>query len=175
KAIDDLNDEQTRIQKQLNHVNDLISIWDDWKNLQDSYASFKDLPIINNFPDKGSDKLDRLQEKMDEITSNVTSIQNDLEKNAIEQKDIHVDEVLLNKRDEILNLGNGIDKYRSERESLPALERMVNDELSNLKGLFDELGLGWNEEKLNQFDHSIPAKETVIQKRKAINDIEDTI
>ena len=175
KTIEDLNDKQTKIQKQLNHVNDLISIWDDWKNLQDFDASLKDLPIINDFPDKGSDRLDRLQEKMDEITSDITSIQNDLEKNAVEQKDIHVDEILLNNRDEILNLGNGIDKYRSDRESLPALERMVNDEQSNLRDLFNELGLGWDEEKLNKLDHSIPAKETVIQKRKVINDIEDTI
>ena len=175
KTIKNLNSEQKEIQKQLNHVNELISIWDDWVNLQDSYAALNNLPTIHDFPEKGFDKLDRLQEKMDEITSKITLIQKDLEKNTVEQKDIHVDEILLNKRDEIFNLRNGIDKYRSDRESLPLLKRNVDDEQSNLRDLFNELGAGWDEEKLNQFDYSIPAKETVIQKRIAIKDIEGTI
>ncbi len=175
KAIDNLKGEHSEIQKNLNHILDLISIWDDWGNLQDARISLENLPKIEIFPEKGVDNLDRIQEKMEEFTNTISLLQEELEKNGIEQKDIHIDQDLLRQRDEVLNLGNGIEKYRSERKLIPELERKLHKENSDLLELFRDLGPGWNDDKLNNFDRSIPANETVIQKRKAIDDIENII
>jgi uncharacterized protein YhaN len=173
--INDLNREYSEIQKKLDYVLDLISIWDDWRKIQDSQNSLEDLPIIENFPEKGVDNLERIQEKIDETADLILSSENDLEKNNVDQKNIIVDQDLLNQRNEILNLGNGIEKYRSERRLIPEIESKLQGEKSDLLELLNELGKEWNEDKLNNFDHSIPVKETVIQKRKAIDEIENKI
>ncbi|HYN44435.1 MAG TPA: AAA family ATPase [Candidatus Limnocylindrales bacterium] len=173
--INDLNGDNSEIQKELNHILDLISIWDDWRKIQDSRNSLVDLPKIENFPEKGVDNLERIQEKIEDISNLISSLEKDLEKNNVEQRSIIVDQDLLHQRNEILNLGNGIEKYRSERRLIPEIESKLQRENSDLLELFKELGKEWNEDKLNHFDHSIPVKETVIQKRKEIDEIDNKV
>ena len=173
--IEQLKNEHLDIEKNLNHVNDIISIWDDWINLLDSKANLADIPILENFPENGLNDLERILEKTEESADSISSIKEDINKNEIETGNIVLNEELLQQRNAILDLGNGIEKYRSECESLPLQNSKLIDEQSDFHDLLSELGPQWDEEKLNRFDRSIPAKEIVIQKHKAIEEIETEI
>ena len=173
--IEQLKNEHLDIEKNLNHVNDIISIWDDWINLQDSKANLEDLPILDNFPENGLNDLERILEKTEESADSISLIKDDINRNEIETGNIVLNEELLQQRDAILDLGNGIEKYRSECESLPLQNSKLIDEQSDFHDLLSELGPQWDEEKLNRFDRSIPAREIVIQKHKAIEEIETEI
>ena len=173
--IEQLKNEHLDIEINRNHVNDIISIWDDWINLQDSKANLADIPILENFPENGLNDLERILEKTEESADSISSIKEDINKNEIETGNIVLNEELLQQRNAILDLGNGIEKYRSECESLPLQNSKLIDEQSDFHDLLSELGPQWDEEKLNRFDRSIPAKEIVIQKHKAIEEIETEI
>lgn len=171
RLIEQSRNERLDIKKKLDYVEDMISVWDDWNDLQDSHALLKELPILETFPENGSNDLERILEKRDEITDTISSLKENVDKNDIEINNIRLNENLLQQRDTILDLGNGIEKYRSERDLLPALKGKLEEGQSDFSDLLNELGPQWNVEKLNRFDRSIPARETVIQKRKAIEEI----
>lgn len=175
KLIDQLKKEHLGIEKNLNYVNGIISIWDDWINLQDSKADLDDLSIVENFPENGLNDLERILEKIEESTDSISSIKGAIDKNEIEISSIVLNEELLQQREIILDLGNGIEKYRSEFKSLQLQKNELRDNKSDFHDMLSELGPQWDEEKLNNFDRSIPAKETVIQKRKVIEEIESEI
>lgn len=177
ELIEQLKNEHLGIEKNLNHVNDIISIWDDWINLQDSKANLEDLPILEleNFPENGLNDLERILEKIEESANVISSIKQDVNKNEIETGKTVLNEELLQQRDAILDLGNGTGKYRSECESLPSLRSKLIGEQSDFHDSLNELGPQWAEEKLDRFDRSIPAREIVIQKHKAIEEIETEI
>lgn len=171
RLIEQLRNERLDIKKKLDHVEDMMSVWDDWNDLQDLQALLKELPILETFPENGSNDLERILEKREEITDMISSLKENMDKNDIEINNITLNENLLQQRDTILDLGNGIEKYRSERDLLPVLKGKLEEEQSDFSDLLNELGPQWNVEKLNRFDRSIPARETVIQKRKAIEEI----
>ncbi|MBC2706719.1 MAG: AAA family ATPase, partial [ANME-2 cluster archaeon] len=173
--IEQLKNEHLDIETNRNHVNDIISIWDDWVNLLDSKANLEDLPILDNFPENGLNNLERILEKIEESADSISSIKEDINKNEIVTGNIVLNEELLQQRDAILDLCNGIEKYRSECESLPSLRSKLIGEQSDFHDMLNELGPQWDEEKLNRFDRSIPAREIVIQKHKAIEEIETEI
>ena len=175
KLIEQLKKEHLGIEMKLNHVNGIISIWDDWINLQDSKADLDNLPIIENFPENGLNDLERILEKIEDSTNSISSIKEDIDKNEIEISSIVVNDELLQQRDTIFDLGNGIEKYRSEFKSLPLQKSELRDNQSVFHDMLRELGPQWDEEKLNNFDRSIPAKEIVIQKHKAIEEVESEI
>ena len=177
--IEQLKNEHLDIEKNLNHVNDIISIWDDWINLQDSKADLEDLPRLDLeleiFPENGLNDLERILEKIGESDNSISSINEDMNKNEIETGTVVLNEELLQQKDVIFDLGNGIGKYRSECESLPLQNNKLTDDQSDFHDMLSELGPQWDEEKLDRFDRSIPARETVIKKRKAIEEIETEI
>ncbi|MBC2748168.1 MAG: AAA family ATPase, partial [ANME-2 cluster archaeon] len=173
--IEQLKNEHLDIETNRNHVNDIISIWDDWVNLLDSKANLEDLPILDNFPENGLNNLERILEKIEESADSISSIKEDINKNEIVTGNIVLNEVLLPQRDAILDLCSAIEKYRSDCASLPSLRSQLIGEQSDFHAMPNELGPQWDEEKLNRFDRSIPAREIVIQKHKAIEEIETEI
>ena len=175
ELIEQLKKEHLGIEKNLNHVNGIISIWADWINLQDSKADLDDLPILENFPENALNDLERILEKIEESADSTSSINEDMNKNEIEIDSIVLNEELLQQRNTILDLGNGTEKYRSECESLPLQKSKLIDDQSDFHDMLSDLGPQWDEEKLNRFDRSIPAREIVIQKHKAIEEIETEI
>jgi len=173
--IDQLKEKSQYIRKKLNHIQNLLSIWEDWKILCESKTALESLPGLESFPEKGEEKLTRLQERIEEIRETISRLQQDLDKNAVKEKSLFPDENLLKQKDAVLELGSGIEKYRSEEKMLPSLEMNLRQEKAGLSELLLELGPAWNEEALERFDRSIPAKEAVIQMRRSVEEIEDKI
>ncbi|AKB18580.1 AAA family ATPase [Methanosarcina sp. WWM596] len=173
--IDQLKEKSQNIRKKLNHVQNLLSVWDDWRALQESKTDLGTLPELGSFPEKGEEKLERLLDKIEGIREDVSRLEQDLEKNAVNERNLSPDESLLRQKDAVLELESGLGKYRSEVKTLPTLEAKLKQEEARLSELLLELGPDWDEEALNHFDRSIPAKETVIKMRKAVEEIEAKI
>lgn len=173
--IDQLKEKSQYIRKKLNHIQNLLSVWEDWKVLRESKTVLESLPGLESFPEKGEEKLTRLQERIGEIREIISRLQQELDKNAVKEKSLSPDENLLKQKDVVLELGSGIEKYRSEEKTLPSLEINLRQERAGLSELLLELGPAWDEEALNRFDRSIPAKESIIQMRRSVEETEDKI
>ena len=175
KSIGQLDGERLQLKKKLKSVENMISVWDDWRTFQDSQRYIEKLPAIGSFPDNGISQLEQILDNVNDAEEIVSSLKQDMEKNNIERTNLIINEELLQQKDTIMELGNGIEKYRSERGSLPEKNAELRAKISELHDLLKELGPQWDEAKLNGFDPSIPAKETVIQKHKAIEEVDDDI
>lgn len=173
--IDKLKEESENIKKRLNHIQNLLSVWEDWKVLCESKTALEGLPGLEGFPEKGEEKLMRLQERIEEIRETISRLQQELDKNDIKERSLSPDENILKQKDAVLELGSGIEKYRSEEKMLPSLEINLTQEKAGLSELLLELGPSWDEEALEHFDRSIPAKESVIQMRRSVEETEDKI
>lgn len=173
--IGQLKEKSQNIRKKLNHIQNLLSIWEDWKIFCESKTTLESLPELKSFPEKGEEKLTRVQERVEEIRETISKLQQDLDKNAVKERSISPDENLLKQKDTVLELGSGIEKYRSEEKLLPSLEMNLRQEKAELSELLLELGPAWDEKALERFDRSIPAKESVIQMRRSVDEIEDKI
>ncbi|AKB75206.1 DNA double-strand break repair Rad50 ATPase [Methanosarcina lacustris Z-7289] len=173
--IDQLKEKSLNIRNKLNHIQNLLSVWEDWRALQESKTALEGLPGLESFPEKGEEKLTRLREKIEEIKETISRLEQELEKNAVKERSLSPDESLLGQKDAVLELESGLGKYRSEVKNLPSLEINLSQEEAGLSELLMELGPKWNEEALDHFDRSIPAKETVIQMRRSVKEIEDQI
>lgn len=173
--IGQLKEKSQNIRKKLNHIQNLLSIWEDWKIFCESKTTLESLPELESFPEKGEEKLMRVQERIEEIRETISKLQQDLDKNAVKERNLSPDESLLKQKDAVLELGSGIEKYRSEEKVLPSLEMNLRQEKAELSELLLELGPAWDEKALERFDRSIPAKESVIQMRRSVDEIEDKI
>lgn len=173
--IDKLKEKSQNIRKKLNHIQSLLSVWEDWDTLRESKTALEVLPELESFPEKGEEKITRIQERIGEIKENISKLQQELEKNAVKEKSISPDEFLLTQKDVVLELESGIEKYRAEEKTLPSLETDLRKEKERLSDLLLELGPTWDEKALDRFDRSIPARENVIQMRRAVEEIEGKI
>ncbi|MDQ1254171.1 MAG: hypothetical protein QG646_3397, partial [Euryarchaeota archaeon] len=93
---------------------------------------------------------------------------------CLQEKRSFDDKLLMNK-DAIIELGNGIAKYRADRDFLISGEQELQDKRTEFLETLSGLGNNWDEEALSRFDHSIPARETIIQKRKEMEETTRTI
>ncbi|AKB36316.1 DNA double-strand break repair Rad50 ATPase [Methanosarcina siciliae C2J] len=173
--IDQLKEKSRNIRKKLNHIQNLLSVWDDWRALQESKTDLGTLPGLGSFPEKGEEKLERLLKKIEEIRENISRLEQELDKNAVNERSLSPDESLLGQKDAVLELESELGKYRSEVKTLPTLEAKLKQEEAGLSELLLELGPDWDEEALDRFDRSIPARENVIRMRRAVEEIEAKI
>jgi hypothetical protein len=119
--------------------------------------------------------LERNLEKIDEFNESISEKKEGLEKIKIQKSVIKIDEKLIGNKDKILELQKGQDKYISATKDLPAVEENLKRDREGLKGSLHEIGPDWDEEKLSNFDISVPTKETVRRKHNTLEEAKEKI
>lgn len=175
KEIADLKNEKSALLKKHEYVKALLSVWDDWVDLQINSNKLKELPVIDSFPENGLNRYTSIKEKIQGLDESIASLQSSIDRNNEEQSSIEIDKSLLAQKDTILELGKGIDKYTAEKEELPKLNSSLQAERKRLESKLQELGSDWNEEKLNGFDRSIPAIDAVRKRHGDLQTIDGEI
>ena len=167
--------ERTQIRTKFNHIRNLITVWDDWRKIEEAEERLQKIPEIENFPENGMEMLERNLEKIDELDENISEKNEGLEKIKIQKSQIKIDENLLSNKEKILELQKGQDKYITALKDLPALEEKLKRDKEGLKGSLNEIGPDWDEEKLSNFDISIPTKEIVRKKHNVLKEVRENI
>lgn len=175
KKIDELEQNRNQLRIKLNHTTNLITVWDDWRKIQDANERLKEIPGIEKFPKNGLGLLDGHQEKMNDLTDSISRNNEKLEKIKNHKFILKIDENLVKYKDKILELQKGQDKYISAVRDLPKLKDNLKRENEDLKELLKEMGPDWDEGKLSTFDISIPTKEQVRKQHQALEEIVQSI
>ncbi|ABE52180.1 AAA family ATPase [Methanococcoides burtonii] len=175
KEISDLKNKKSALLEKQEHVRSLLSVWDDWVDLQTHGNKIEELPKLESFPDNGLNRYTGIKGKIQELYENIAGLNSSIERNRKEQSNIAVDESLLLQKDIIFELGKGIEKYRAEKEELPKVKVSLQTEKKRFDSLLQELGPDWDEGKLNGFDRSIPAIDTVRKRHSELQAIDDEI
>ena len=175
KEIGYVEQERNQIRTKSNHTTNLVTVWDDWRKIQEAEERLQKIPEIENFPENGIEMLERNIEKIDELNESISEKNERLEKIKIQKSVIRIDEKLIGNKDKILELQKGQDKYISATKGLPTVEETLKRDKEGLKGLLHEIGPDWDEEKLSNFDISIPTKETVRRKHNTLEEAKEKI
>jgi len=173
--IEELEENRSQLSTNLNHIKNLISVWDDWRKIQSDIELLKEVPEIESFPKNGVIILERHLEKMNEFSDLIPRNQEKIGKNKTDRSLLKIDEKLIKNKNKILELQKGQDKYISAVGDLEKLKDDLKSESQELKELFKELGPDWDEEKLSTFDISIPSKEQVRNQHQELEKIEQDI
>ena len=64
KEIADLKNEKSALLKKHEYVKALLSVWDDWVDLQINSNKLKELPVIDSFPENGLNRYTSIKEKI---------------------------------------------------------------------------------------------------------------
>ena len=175
KEIGNVEHERNQIRTKFNHTTNLITVWDDWRKIQEAKERLQKIPEIESFPENGIEMLERNLEKIDELNESIAEKNEGLEKIKIQKSVIKIDEKLLSNKEKIIELQKGQDKYTSAVRDLPTLEENLKRDKVGLKGSLHEIGADWDEEKLSKFDISIPTKETVRKKHNTLEEARENI
>ena len=175
ETIKNMEQERNQVRSDFTHVVNLITVWDDWRKIQESEDNLREIPEVEVFPDRGLELFDKHREKIDEVNDDISKNREDTEKIKIQKSQIQIDDKLVNNKDMIIELQKGEDKYLSSFKDISKEEEKLEQEKNELKQLLHEIGHDWDEEKLANFDVSIPAKETVRKKHSAIVQTEEQI
>ena len=167
--------ERNQIRTKFNHTTNLITVWDDWRKMQEAEERLQKIPGIENFPESGIEMLERNIEKIDELNERISEKNAGLGEIKIDKSAIKIDEKLLSNKEKILELQKGQDKYTSAVRDLPTLEEKLKRDKEGLKESLHEIGPDWDAERLSNFDISIPTKEIVRRQHKAIEETRENI
>jgi uncharacterized protein YhaN len=175
KEIENVEHERNQIRTKFSHTTNLITVWDDWRKIQESEERLQKIPEIKNFPESGIEMLERNLEKINELNESISEKKEELGKIKIRKSVIKIDEKLPGNKEKILELQKGQDKYISAVRDLPTLEEKLKRDKEGLKGSLHEIGPDWDEEKLSNFDISISTKEIVRKQHDAIKEARESI
>ena len=171
--LEGLAENQRQIRSRYRHQLNLKNAWNDWNDLESAESELTELPVIDDFPSDGVNRLEKLEDRirvaLQEFESANIRVSDAKRKSQIELE-----------HEEILNSSSDIQRLRNERtafdnavEDLPKrqaeLERRSNDLADALK----DLGPDWDEARLQEFDLSIAVRQQIAEYRDRLRQAND--
>lgn len=154
------------------HVDNLARAWADWTEYQSAIEHLRELPDVARFPSDGVERLNDLLKEKRTLGRDLLELGQDKQGAQKELDKIRVDEELLAQAATIETLRRGLARYESAKNDLPLLETRRADAVSDLGESLRELGPGWSQERVTEFDTSLPTREAVRQHQQTLNNSE---
>jgi uncharacterized protein YhaN len=156
-----LNDGRREYESQLDQQRRLESAWDDWNDLVTTEQQLTEVPTIDDFPNDGVARLERLEERVRAATREY-----DLAGERAAQAEAAIrtqveHEGILNHTADIRRLERGRTSFDNSAHDLPERVAELTDHQSSLARTLKELGPGWDEAHLEGFDLSIAVREEI--------------
>jgi uncharacterized protein YhaN len=141
-----------RLKSRLREKERIKGAWEDWVGLKTARDELSALPKLASFPEKGVEKLERLNEKLSDLQEKYDDESRELKSTEERISKISIDEDVIINKDEIRILEKGLEKYKSDKKSLSDLNSEnsgLSDELnSRIKGISNT----WTTDDLLTFD-----------------------
>ena len=148
----------------------LEEAWDDWVELVDSEATLKCIPTFDGFPEDAVKRLEAAEERIRGAKQELDEASEHLQKAADTASVPIEDEDMLDDSEVVERINRGRESFDGSIKDLP--ERAA--ELANLEETLAQrlrnLGLDWNETRLESFDMSIAVRDQVSHWRDSLSD-----
>ncbi|UUX93003.1 ATP-binding protein [Methanoplanus endosymbiosus] len=181
----DILDKKTNIRSlksRLSGKERIKAAWEDWVGLKNAKDELSALPELASFPEKGVDKLERLNEKISDLQSDLDDENRELNSTEENISKISIDEDVILNKDEIRILEKGLEKYKSDKNSVSDLNSENTGLSDELKSRIKVISNTWTTDDLLTFDTSQSAKSNIekfrdefSEKNSEIRDIEREI
>ncbi|MFV0347923.1 MAG: AAA family ATPase [Halodesulfovibrio sp.] len=154
-----------------NAIERRLSLWEQGERLQQLRTQLATIaPVIDNFPDEGVLRLDRLREAIADRRAeqqNATLKIARLEERR-QQLAIPTHQTVISHQSAITALAEEKGRYRSLAEQIGAAARDISGTQAALQRTLEALGNGWDADRLRTFDRSLFTQERIEQFADAI-------
>jgi uncharacterized protein YhaN len=153
---------------QLKEQQRLVEAWGEWQGLQEVETELGELDEIDDFPEDGTEVLQRLQEKQEEFDQTFEGLQQEIDAEEQLLEPLVVDECLLAQERNIDALGSDRNRYEVDHGELTRAEQELEGAEESLQETLRNLGSDWDEARLQEFDGSIPVGEEIREFKKRL-------
>ncbi|MFQ5381205.1 MAG: AAA family ATPase, partial [Dehalococcoidia bacterium] len=140
----------------------------DWDALRAAEQRLDELPDLDSFPEDPIERLDHFEEQRLEREAIVRDAVEDLALAKDEAERPITDEALLGHSDEVELLRRGRKSFDESVRDLPLRQADLRAMESQLQADLRQLGAGWDEARLAEFDTSVPRLDEVEQWRQRL-------
>lgn len=156
--INGIKKDKNALLTELKDKEKVLNAWGDWIDFSEAKENLSQLTVFESFPEKGTDKLEQLNEKIKDLNENrdVENIKSDRTKENISE--VVINENVISNKDNIRILEKGLEKYISDNESINKLEKDNNDLTNDLNTEIHAINSRWTVDNLTSFDLSQTAK-----------------
>jgi uncharacterized protein YhaN len=158
--------------RRLAYLESALKAWNSWVLLRSAEDELEAMPVIEEFPDDGISRLERLTERLGDLRSRKVRLDQRVEAIRREIDETTVDEDLIAVADRVQALYRRIDHYLSAARDLPVLKGQLEVATTSVEQTLADLGVGWTRELIRSFDASIPVRQAVARHREAIQQVE---
>ena len=158
-----------------NHLQDaqrLLAAWEAWRVLEEVEGILSTLEQVEDFPENGMGRLERLGEKQDELEEQAGRHRREINTAQHRLGNLHVDERLLSLGDVIGALGSDRNRYEAGSAELVRVRQELESAEAELQVALRTLGSDWDEERLEAFEVSIPVREEIRQFQQRLSQTE---
>ncbi len=165
RALNDRLEDKRKVReekrKSLDHCDNLLRAWPPWTEMQEAKERLSALPAVDRFPTDGISRLDVLLERTKGENEKIRGKQKEIDDLEKELASIKVNRALLDRTSDITSIERGLAKYVAAKEDLPNLQTELKALTDDLNRSLFNLGSGWNEQRIINFDTSIQAREAI--------------
>jgi uncharacterized protein YhaN len=156
-----IKEEKAQVGKEIRIKENILGIRDDWDSHCQATQELSELPKLESFPQKGIDRLESLNEKIEGLSSQLSEKNIKYQQNAQEISATIVEDRILAQATKIQKLEREKARYPSDLQEVHDLEQQCTADRKGLEGLIRSIRSGWTEEDLLSFDTSSSAKSRV--------------
>lgn len=170
-----LEGERKLIGAEVDQLNRTASSWDAWLALMEVRDRLAEIPELTDFPEDAVSRLDALKLRQSEAKNDVESLESELAR-ARESAGVGIDgEGLLDEAKAIESIQLDRTNFAGFLDSIPHRQGDLAAIKSDLARELGKLGVGWSEEKLKEFDASVPQRDKVRQWDSQLAEARDAV
>ena len=173
--IAELEKKNRKAQERLRESENLLKAWDDWVELREAESDLEELPEIKSMPRNGISRLERLQDKREEINKRISELEYQIKETEKNIEAMEVNDQLLECAREIENLQKGRDRFDTESTELERLKQQAEEYEKKLSEALQEMGRDWDRERLEELDGSLPQKEQIRSYKQQLNELTEQL
>ena len=162
-SLQELDEKRQSCQRQFDYQKLLEKAWGDWNDLTEAEGRLAELPVIDDFPVNGVNRLETLKEQVGAARREWESAGGDVTE-AEAKADLSVEhETVLNRSADIRRLEQGRTSFDSSVRDLPKRKTEIREYENDLAATLKELGADWDQARLESFDLSLVVREEISQ------------
>lgn len=186
QEITHLKHDTSELDKQLEELRTEKNTLDNYLKCYDSFISvtkaseeLKKLPELEDYPEKGIEQLDKLEEKEQEFNDEILELQTGTkDEKGIDEleeaiKAISFNSNLLKKEDTVEYLSKNLEKYKQTINDKNDDEQKIEEHELSIKQSIDKINAQWTEKNITKFTDLISHKSKIENFKKEFDEIED--
>ncbi len=161
RSLQELDERRQFCRKQIDHWKLLSNAWDDWNELKEAERQLAELPVIDDFPVNGVNRLEAMEKRVGTARLKWASAVEDVKGAEAEAEAAVEHEAVLNHSADIRRLEQGRTFFDSSVRDLPKRKAEFKKNESGLAAILKDLGADWDKTRLENFDLSMVVREEI--------------